>query len=655
MSLTAYHAKLFAHELTKRSSSDNVDKLASALSDAQVDLNPHQIEAALFAFRSPLSKGAILADEVGLGKTIEAGILLAQHWAERRRTLLVICPANLRKQWSQELLDKFFLPSVILEAKTFNEVIRAGNLNPFQQPKIIICSFQFARSKESYLRTTPWNLVVIDEAHRLRNVYKPGNKVANSIKNAVSGFQKVLLTANLTDAEALEAQLIENLQRRDVHPLEEAQGFRALLNLDEPKYSIEQIAAKTGKSPAYCAQRVKLTELTAAVTEAFAKDDIGVGHALLLAKLQPAEQEQALSACFREDWNGGQGKAKRILLPVRHLHQWIEQNILLILKDAPFSKTDPNVNPAAGACVDCPKRTGGNALLFADIAEDACTDPACYQSKLDGFVAQTIEAKPKLVQISSAYGPAAATTDTASAALPRNKYIEIKPQDPNAKKHRDWPEYQTCKSMTEAIVTEGTEKGEIRKICADPECPVHRPKKPRPAGDVRIHAEQKAEQEKQRREEAIANAVGLRVLSAIVAAVPVRLTKRDLIFIVERLLPQLDERRIEVLARNRRIKKTQASDSIVKLIGAYIRKADESELGQLLVETVILHSARTQSETGKALKDAALHYKVDTDAIAEKVRAEFVAKDKAQAARKTTAKTPPKPARATAAKKSKAA
>ena len=92
MSLTDYHAKLFAHELTKRSSSDNVDKLASALSDAQVDLNPHQIEAALFAFRSPLSKGAILADEVGLGKTIEAGILLAQHWAERRRTLLVICP-----------------------------------------------------------------------------------------------------------------------------------------------------------------------------------------------------------------------------------------------------------------------------------------------------------------------------------------------------------------------------------------------------------------------------------------------------------------------------------------------------------------------------------------------------------------------------------
>src|ERR1700680_2314835 len=130
--MTVYHAKYFAHELTKRCASDSVEKLASALSNAQVDLNPHQIEAALFAFRSPLSQGAILADEVGLGKTIEAGILLAQKWAERKRRLLVICPANLRKQWSQELADKFFLPCAILETRTFNEAVRAGNLNPVQ-------------------------------------------------------------------------------------------------------------------------------------------------------------------------------------------------------------------------------------------------------------------------------------------------------------------------------------------------------------------------------------------------------------------------------------------------------------------------------------------------------------------------------------------
>src|SRR3974390_3852792 len=139
---TAYHAKYFAYELTKRCASDSMEKIAASLADAQVDLNPHRIEAPLFAFRSPLSKGAILADEVGLGKTIEAGILLAQKWAERKRRLLVICPANLRKQWSQELADKFFLPSAILETRTFNEAVKRGNLNPFQQDAVIICSFQ---------------------------------------------------------------------------------------------------------------------------------------------------------------------------------------------------------------------------------------------------------------------------------------------------------------------------------------------------------------------------------------------------------------------------------------------------------------------------------------------------------------------------------
>jgi len=195
MNLTDFHAKYFAHELTKRCASDSVEKLAAVLADAQVDLNPHQVEAALFAFRSPFSKGAILADEVGLGKTIEAGLLLSQNWAERKRRLLVIVPANLRKQWSQELADKFFLPSVILESRSFNESIRAGNLNPFQQDAIVLCSYQFARTKEPYLRQTSWNLVVIDEAHRLRNVYKNTSKIAVAIKQAVAPFPKVLLTA----------------------------------------------------------------------------------------------------------------------------------------------------------------------------------------------------------------------------------------------------------------------------------------------------------------------------------------------------------------------------------------------------------------------------------------------------------------------------
>ncbi len=204
LSLTPYHAKYLAYELTKRCASDSMEKLASVLSDAQVDLNPHQIEAALFAFRNPFSKGAILADEVGLGKTIEAGLLLAQKWAERKRRLLVIAPANLRKQWSQELEDKFYLPSVILESGSFNETIRAGNLNPFQQDAVVLCSYQFARSKEPYLRQTSWDLVVIDEAHRLRNVYKNSSKIALAIKAAVAPFPKVLLTATPLQNSLLE-------------------------------------------------------------------------------------------------------------------------------------------------------------------------------------------------------------------------------------------------------------------------------------------------------------------------------------------------------------------------------------------------------------------------------------------------------------------
>jgi SNF2 family DNA or RNA helicase len=201
---TAYHAKYFAFELTKRCASDSMEKLAASLADAQVDLNPHQVEAALFAFRSPLSKGAILADEVGLGKTIEAGILLSQRWAERKRKILIIVPASLRKQWHQELSEKFFLPSVILETKTFNEQIREGNLNPFNRSEIVICSYQFARSKEPYLRQVGWNLAVIDEAHRLRNVYKPTNKIGNTLKSALAPFDKLLLTATPLQNSLLE-------------------------------------------------------------------------------------------------------------------------------------------------------------------------------------------------------------------------------------------------------------------------------------------------------------------------------------------------------------------------------------------------------------------------------------------------------------------
>ena len=195
MQITDYHAKYYAHELTKRCSSDSLEKLAASLADAQVDLNPHQVDAALFAFRSPLSRGAILADEVGLGKTIEAGIVLSQIWAERKRKILIIVPSSLRKQWNQELLEKFFLPSTILESKSFNQEVKQGKRNPFDQNEIIITSYQFARNKAEQVKAVKWDLVVIDEAHRLRNVYKTSNKIARAIKDTLEHAPKLLLTA----------------------------------------------------------------------------------------------------------------------------------------------------------------------------------------------------------------------------------------------------------------------------------------------------------------------------------------------------------------------------------------------------------------------------------------------------------------------------
>ena len=203
--VTDYHAKYYAHALTRRSASDSLEKLGHSLLNATVYLNPHQIEAALFAFRSPLSRGVLLADEVGLGKTIEAGLIISQLWAERHRRILVIVPTTLRKQWAQELGDKFFLPSEVIDARAFNARQKEGALNPFTEATgVVICSYHFTRAKEDAIRSVDWDLVVIDEAHRLRNVYKSGNKIARSIKATVQTRPKVLLTATPLQNSLLE-------------------------------------------------------------------------------------------------------------------------------------------------------------------------------------------------------------------------------------------------------------------------------------------------------------------------------------------------------------------------------------------------------------------------------------------------------------------
>ena len=213
LAITSYHAKYFAWDLT-RHAPEGLDRLSMSLFDAKVDLNPHQIEAALFALRSPLSKGVILADEVGLGKTIEAGLVICQYWAERKRKILVVCPASIRKQWAMELEEKFNLPAVVLDAKSLRQAQRAlkyskeeeiagVNLasNPntstplFDRPAISIVSFNFAYTMRSEIRAQNWDIVVIDEAHKLRNAYRTQNKMGQGIRWALESRKKILLTA----------------------------------------------------------------------------------------------------------------------------------------------------------------------------------------------------------------------------------------------------------------------------------------------------------------------------------------------------------------------------------------------------------------------------------------------------------------------------
>lgn len=189
MTLTDEQAKYFAHELSLSYSNDHVGRLAGLLFDAQVDPKPHQIEAALFALSSPFLRGVILADEVGLGKTIEAGIVITQFWAERKRRILIVAPSSLRQQWQQELQEKFFLSSSILDSRNKDQILSNRNGH---SSGIVICSYEFALRHELSL-ARQWDLVVADEAHRLRNYWTGKAKIAAAVSHLMSNATKSLL------------------------------------------------------------------------------------------------------------------------------------------------------------------------------------------------------------------------------------------------------------------------------------------------------------------------------------------------------------------------------------------------------------------------------------------------------------------------------
>jgi len=218
-----------------------------------------------------------LADEVGLGKTIEAGIVIAQKWAERKRKILIIAPANLRKQWNQEIADKFFLPSKILEAKSFNEELQKANFNPFQQEdEIVICSYHFIKSKAIYVSKVDWDLVVVDEAHRLRNVYKTSNKIAKAIKEAIEHAPKILLTATPLQNSLLELYGLVSII--DEYAFGDLKSFKAQYarlsidnNFDELKRRLEPICKRTLRRQVL--EYIKYTNRTCILQEFIPSDE----------------------------------------------------------------------------------------------------------------------------------------------------------------------------------------------------------------------------------------------------------------------------------------------------------------------------------------------------------------------------------------------
>jgi len=433
----------------------------------------------------------------------------------------------------------------------------------------------------------------------------------------------------LTDAETIEAQCVENLQREDIHPLEEALGFKSLLELGEP-YNIGHIAARAGKSEAYIYGRLKLADLIPPVDEAFLKDQVSIGHALLIAKLQASQQQEAFAAAFRGMWTS-EGNSQ-VLIPVRELAAWIESNILLQLASVPFDRQDETLVPAAGSCVNCAKRTGFNKLLFADVRKDSCTDPDCFRAKVDAHIAKTMEKKPELVQISSAW------STREGAPLGRNRYVELQIKKPkaNGSAAKQPAMQKPCEKMTEAIVMDGGNRGQTVKVCADPACRVHHPNTPSPQQVERERAEERKRIEKEK----LAITTRHRVLATILERVSAPLKKADLLAVAHYLIGHLSYNQVPALAKRHKVEAKKDSASAQELLLKQVGTHDEADLCKLLLEISLLDSAYQRSTTGRddILMDAAKRYRVDTEKLQKAVALELATKRE----KKTKGKAKPK-------------
>lgn len=263
----------------------------------------------------------------------------------------------------------------------------------------------------------------------------------------------------LTDAQAMEWQLVENAQRVDVHPYEEGQGFQCLLDL--PGYDVTALVAKSGKSASHIYARLSLLQLIPSIAEAFLAERITTSHANLIARLPQEHQPAAFASCWRKDWQDNEAH----LLPAKNLAAWIQSNLYLNLAEAPFDVADASLKPEAGACLTCPRRSGFNTSLFADVQDDQCFDATCYQAKVTAHIDLAVRENPQLVQIETSFCP---PKERRPEALNRHQYRVLNvPDNPDAE--------PVCPHVKSAIVVHGESVGHLASVCVEPRCPVHNP------------------------------------------------------------------------------------------------------------------------------------------------------------------------------------
>jgi len=273
---------------------------------------------------------------------------------------------------------------------------------------------------------------------------------------------------DINDAQALEWQLVENSQRVDVHPYEEAQGFQRLL--DMPGYDVATLVEKSGKSPAHVYARLSLLQLIPSIAEAFSAERITASHANLLARLPQEAQANAYEQCWRKDW---QDKEPH-LLPAKHLAAWIQTNLYLSLAEAPFDKEDTTLNTVAGACVTCLRRSGFNTTLFSDVQGDQCLDAPCFNTKINAHIDREVAAHPGLIQIENGYrNPKEQRPGAVRSGTFRE--VEIDNSNPDAEP------VMPCEAAKPALIVYGKRVGTTVTVCTENNCPVHDPRAARSA------------------------------------------------------------------------------------------------------------------------------------------------------------------------------